>query len=118
MPLEQDGGGLPWLLGIANNVVRNATRGQRRYRAVLNRLPGPSFAPPAEDQVVALAVAESTLRAALVAISALSEQEKEVVMLILWSGLSYDEAANVLRYRLAPCNLASHVRGPSSKSHL
>lgn len=100
MPLEQDGGGLPWLLGIANNVVRNARRGQRRYRAVLNRLPSPSIVPPAEDQAVALAATESGLRDALVAISALSEGEKEVVMLILWSGLSYDEAATALRIPL------------------
>ncbi|MGA3149395.1 MAG: RNA polymerase sigma factor [Acidimicrobiales bacterium] len=100
MPSEQDGGGLPWLLGVANNVVRNDRRGQRRYRAVLNRLPSLSVAPPAEDQAVARAVTESRLRDALVAISALSEQEQEVVMLVLWSGLSYDEAATALEIPL------------------
>jgi RNA polymerase sigma factor (sigma-70 family) len=100
MPSEQDGGDLPWLLGVANNVVRNARRSQRRYRAVLNRLPTSSVAPAAEDQAVARAVTESRLRDAFVAISALSEREQEVVMLVLWSGLSYDEAATALEIPL------------------
>jgi RNA polymerase sigma factor (sigma-70 family) len=96
MPSEQDGSRLPWLLGVANNVVRNARRGQRRYRAALERLPSPPSAPPAEDQAVARAETEAKLRDALDAISALSEQEQEVVMVVLWSGLSYGEAATAL----------------------
>lgn len=85
-----------WLLGVANNVVRNANRGQRRYRAALERLPAPSVAPPAEDEAVARSVTESRLREALEAISVLPEGEQEVVMLVLWSGLSYEEAASSL----------------------
>jgi RNA polymerase sigma factor (sigma-70 family) len=96
VPSTQDGSALPWLLGVANNVVRNATRGQRRYRAVLERLPGPSAAPPAEDQAVARSVTEAGLRDALEAITALPEGEREVVMLVLWSGLSYEESAMAL----------------------
>ena len=96
VPSERDGSALPWLLGVANNVVRNATRGQRRYRAVLERLPGPSSAPPAEDQALARAVTEAGLRAALDAIAALHEGEQQVVMLVLWSGLSYEESARAL----------------------
>jgi RNA polymerase sigma-70 factor (ECF subfamily) len=40
---------------------------------------------------------EASLRGALDAISALSEGEQEVVMVVLWSDLSYEEAATVLR---------------------
>jgi RNA polymerase sigma factor (sigma-70 family) len=87
---------LPWLLGVSNNVVRNAKRGQRRYQEVLERLPAPSVVPPAEDQAIARSVTEAGLRDALEAISALPEREQEVVMLVLWSGLSYDEAATAL----------------------
>jgi RNA polymerase sigma-70 factor (ECF subfamily) len=100
MPSEQDGGALPWLLGVANNVVRNARRGHRRYRAALERLPTPMVAPAVEDQVVAREVTEARLRDALVAISALSEREQEVVMLVWWSGLSYNEAATALEIPL------------------
>ena len=39
---------------------------------------------------------EAGLRDALEAISALPEREQEVVMLVLWSGLSYEEAAMAL----------------------
>jgi RNA polymerase sigma-70 factor (ECF subfamily) len=92
----EDGNALPWLLGIANNVARNARRGQRRYRAVLERLPAPSVAAPAEHQAVARSVTEAGLRDALDAISALAEREQQVVMLVLWSGLSYEEAATAL----------------------
>jgi RNA polymerase sigma-70 factor (ECF subfamily) len=95
-PLGQADSALPWLLGVANNVVRNATRGQRRDRAAIERLPSPSVAPAAEDQVVARSMTEAGLRDALDAISALSEGEQEVVMVVLWSDQSYEEAATVL----------------------
>jgi RNA polymerase sigma factor (sigma-70 family) len=96
VPMAQGDCALPWLLGVANNVVRNARRGERRYQAVLERLPVPSVAPPAEDQVVARSVTEAGLRVALEAISDLPEREQEVVMLVLWSGLSYEETATAL----------------------
>jgi RNA polymerase sigma-70 factor (ECF subfamily) len=96
VPSGDAGSALPWLLGVSNNVVRNARRGQRRYQEVLERLPAPSVAPPAEDQVMARSATEAGLRDALKAISALPEREQEVVMLVLWSGLSYEEAAIAL----------------------
>jgi RNA polymerase sigma-70 factor (ECF subfamily) len=95
-PSGQEETALPWLLGVANNVVRNATRAQRRYRAVLARLPGPDAAPPAEDHAVDRSVTEARLKDALAAIAALPGREQEVVMLVLWSGLSYEEAATAL----------------------
>ena len=96
VPSAQVGTALPWLLGVANNVVRNARRGRRRYRALLERLPAPAVAPSAEDQAVARSVTEARLRDALGALSALPEREQEVVMLVSWSGLSYEEAASAL----------------------
>lgn len=92
----EGGSALPWLLGVANNVVRNSRRGQRRYRAVLERLPEASVTPAAEDQAMARTVTETKLRDALDAISALPEREQEVVMLVLWSGLTYEETATAL----------------------
>ena len=96
VPSEDSGSALPWLLGVSNNVVRNARRGQRRYQKVLERLPVPQVVPPAEDQAIARSVTEIGLRNALDIISALPEREQEVVMLVLWSGLSYEEAATAL----------------------
>ena len=96
VPSEDAGGALPWLLGVSNNVVRNARRGQRRFQDVLARLAAPPVVPPTEDQAIARAVTEAGLRLALDTISTLPEREQEVVMLVLWSGLSYDEAATAL----------------------
>jgi RNA polymerase sigma factor (sigma-70 family) len=76
--------------------MRTAWRGQRRYHEVLERLPVPSVVPPAEDQAIARSVTEAGLRHALKTISELPEREQEVVMLVLWSGLSYEEAATTL----------------------
>lgn len=96
LPSGDVGSALPWLLGVSNNVVRNARRGQRRYQEVLGRLPQPPVAPPAEDEAIERAATEAGLRHALDTISALPEREQEVVMLVLWSGLSYEEAATTL----------------------
>jgi RNA polymerase sigma factor (sigma-70 family) len=96
VPLGQDNNALPWLLGVANNVVRNALRHQRRERAASERLPPASVAPAAEDDALSRSMTEARLRDALDAISALSEGERDVVMLVLWSDLAYDEAAAAL----------------------
>lgn len=95
-PFRDPDAALPWLLGVANNVVRNATRSGRRYRAATDRLAPPSLAPAAEEQALDRLLAETGLRTALDAISALAETEKEVVMLVLWSELSYEDAAVAL----------------------
>jgi len=96
VPSEDTGSALPWLLGVSNNVVRNARRGQRRYQDVLERLPAPPVVPAAEDQAIARSATEAGLRHALDTISALPEREQEVVMLVLWSGLSYEEVGTAL----------------------
>ena len=96
LPSGDGGDVLPWLLGVSNNVVRNAKRGQRRYQAVLERLPDPPAMPPAEDQAIARSVTEAGLQHAIDSISALPHREQEVVTLVLWSGLSYEEAATAL----------------------
>ena len=87
---------LPWLLGVANNVTRNAVRGRRRYRAATDRLAPPNDAVTAEDQALERIGAEAGLRRALDAISGLAESEQEVVMLVLWDELSYEDAAAAL----------------------
>lgn len=95
-PFGNPDSALPWLLGVANNVVRNALRGRRRDWAAVERLPAPPVVPAAEDQALGRSMTEARLRGALDAISALSESEQEVVLLVLWSELSYEEAASAL----------------------
>ena len=87
---------LPWLLGIANNMCRNATRSRRRHRAALRRIPlGPSAA-GVENDVVSRVDTAAALESARRALDGLSRHEREVVVLVSWSDLTYGEAAAAL----------------------
>jgi RNA polymerase sigma factor (sigma-70 family) len=91
----KDGRALPWLLGVATNVLRNRRRSERRHRAALARLPlerGPDFA----DDVDARLDDEQRMRAALRSVSKLPQREREVIALCAWAGLSYEDAAVAL----------------------
>ena len=87
---------LPWLLGIANNLSRNARRSVRRGRAALARLPPALAGASAEDDAIERADAERALKRATEAIAGLARAEREVVVLVLWSDLSYEQAALAL----------------------
>jgi RNA polymerase sigma factor (sigma-70 family) len=93
-----DAGGslLPWLLGVANNVVRNLSRTARRYDAALFKLPQPAAEPDHADGVAARLDDEQRMRGVLHQMSTLSGAEQDVVGLVLMSGLSYAEAAVAL----------------------
>jgi RNA polymerase sigma factor (sigma-70 family) len=84
---------LPWLLGVANNITRNAERSLRRYRSALGRVqPAPESAGP-EDDAIGRIAAQEALTLALHALRPLSPGERDVVLLVLWGELSYADAA-------------------------
>ncbi len=80
-------GARPWLLAVAANVRRNQARSVRRYRAALRRLPAPQPAPPPPEP------ADAPLADALAALGA---DDREILWLVAWDGLSPREAAVVL----------------------
>lgn len=86
---------LPWLLGVAANVLRNRNRGLRRYRGALARLPFESTADFADD-VDGRIDDERQMRKVLAALETLSEPDQDVLTLCIWSGLSYEQAAVAL----------------------
>jgi RNA polymerase sigma factor (sigma-70 family) len=91
-----DDSALPWLLGVAANVLRNSARALRRYDAAVARLPASA---PVEDPAEGVAErvdAECRLAEALAAMPTLRPAEREVAQLVWWSGLSYAEAAVTL----------------------
>lgn len=92
----QPGKVLPWLYGIATNVVRNRRRSERRYAAALRRLPPDRPGPDHADDVVAMADDERRMTQLLEQVAALSRQEQEVLALCVWSELSYEDAASAL----------------------
>ncbi|MEV4281672.1 RNA polymerase sigma factor [Actinoplanes xinjiangensis] len=96
--VDVEGGSLkPWLLGIATNVARNLRRGDRRYRATALAMSRAevTIADHADEVDGRLDDAER-LAAAMGALAALRPDEREVLTLCFWEGLSYAEAAAAL----------------------
>jgi RNA polymerase sigma-70 factor, ECF subfamily len=87
---------VPWLYGIATNVVRNRRRSERRYRAALTRIPAPPFQPDFVDDVDARLDDERRIKHALGLLAELTRHEQDVFVLCAWSGLSYEDAALAL----------------------
>lgn len=86
---------LPWLLGVATNVVRNRRRSQRRHRAALERLPleqAVDFAADADERLDD----ERDMRRVLRALDKLPRRDRDVLALCVWANLSYEEAALAL----------------------
>lgn len=92
----QPGKVLPWLYGIATNVVRNRRRSERRYAAALRRLPAEPPTPDPADDAVVRADDERRMRRLLAWAAQLPRHEQDVVALCVWSDLSYEDAAAAL----------------------
>lgn len=88
---------LPWLFGIATNVVRNRRRAERRHAAALKRVPLPSPDPSFADDSDQRVDDEELMGRALGLVARLPRREQEVFALCAWSELSYEDAAIALR---------------------
>lgn len=86
---------LPWLFGVATNVLRNRRRSQRRHRAALARIPH-EHAYNFADEANARLDDERRMRAVLRAIATLPKREQDVFALCAWEELSYEDAAVAL----------------------
>jgi RNA polymerase sigma-70 factor (ECF subfamily) len=71
---------LPWMLGVARNVLRNARRSKNRRSAFEATLSPVSDEASAEEHVIA----DTSVREAL---AALSDDDREVLLLNAWDGL-------------------------------
>jgi RNA polymerase sigma-70 factor (ECF subfamily) len=88
---------LPWLYGLATNLMLKRWRGERRRLRALARLDaasdrGIAFPEGTEDRLDA-----RTARAALLdALAALPQRDRDIVVLVAWEELSYSEVAVAL----------------------
>lgn len=98
---------LPWLLVTASNVARNVTRGTRRYRALLARLPRTTEAADAADLAFADDVGALVDPALAAALRSLDRRDLHLVTLVALEGLPLAEAAELL-----------HVSPAAAKSRL
>jgi RNA polymerase sigma-70 factor (ECF subfamily) len=83
------GAEVPWLIGVARNVLRNAHRKFRRGEVVVSHLARPHHGSSAEDNVIA----DEGVRAAL---ESLSEDDRDIVLLHAWDGRSAAEIGAIL----------------------
>lgn len=85
---------LPWLYGIATNVINNWRRSRRRYDAALRRIS--DLAPSSPREVDDLVNAAIEARQILEQLPHLPRSELDVLVLATWEGLSTIEIASAL----------------------
>jgi RNA polymerase sigma factor (sigma-70 family) len=87
----------PWLYGIATNLIGQHRRDEvRRYRlALLPAQPRPEDCPA--ERVAAGVTAEGARGALSAALAELSDDDRDVLLLIAWEQLTYEEVAAALR---------------------
>jgi len=87
---------LPWLLGVAGHEGQNATRSLRRAEGRRNRVHPPEPLADHADDVAARIDDERRMAEVRRAMAQIPVQERNTIELVLWSGLSLAEAADVL----------------------
>jgi len=86
---DQHGSALPWLLGIANNVIADQRRAERRRLETLRRL--------ATVRPVSSETSVGVLGPELVGeLLRLPDADRDTLLLVVWGELSYAEAATAL----------------------
>jgi RNA polymerase sigma-70 factor, ECF subfamily len=86
----------PWLYGIATNIARQHVRAEireYRLRASVGVEPDPDGH---ADRVAAQVTATAMHRLLAAALAELTDGDREVLLLIAWEGLTYDEVAEAL----------------------
>lgn len=87
---------LPWLYGIASNLVRQRRRAEVRQLKALARTGVDDVLTDHAESVSAKVTAQASTRALAGALARLTADERDVLLLMAWAGLSYDELAAAL----------------------
>jgi RNA polymerase sigma factor (sigma-70 family) len=91
-----DGNALPWLYGIARRTIQHRRRTALRHRRALDRLPPPPATPDHADEVAGRLDDEHHLARLRAAFARLRPPDRDVLVLCVWQGLTYAEAAVAL----------------------
>jgi len=99
---------LPWLYGIAIRQIGRHRRVEHRGRQAMARLPVEAVALDLDDRCLER-VAAQALRPRLVAVlSGLTHRDRELLLLIAWAGLTYEEASQALGVPVATLRTRLH----------
>ncbi|MBM0230859.1 RNA polymerase sigma factor [Micromonospora sp. STR1_7] len=91
-----DGNALPWLYGIARRTMQHRWRTALRHRRTLERLTPVPATPDHADEVAGRLDDERHLAQLRRALERLRPPDRDVLLLCVWQGLSYAEAAVAL----------------------
>jgi RNA polymerase sigma factor (sigma-70 family) len=91
-----DGSLLPWLYGVALNLLRNHRRAQSRLVGALHRLRGEAQEAGSSGDAATHAEAARRMRAVLDSVERLPRRERDALYLCVFAGLGYADAALVL----------------------
>lgn len=112
---------LPWLYGVASNVLRNQQRSRRRFKDAIDSL---ALLPARSPELVERQAEAAAEAADVVAqVRRLPRRERDVLVLSVWEGLSHAEIAEALgitiravRARLAQARHRLRSERPSDPS--
>lgn len=96
---------IAWLIGTARKVIGNQRRGRGRRAALVERLGLLGTAASSAGDAGMLATERM---AAIEALAALPEDQREALLLVAWDGLGPDEAAEVLGIRAGTLRVRTH----------
>lgn len=96
---------LPWLLGVARNVVRDTVRAETRRASFTAELHDWTDHGAAEDDIADEVADRLALRRAL---GTLGEDDREVLILAAWQGLAPRDAAKVVGCTAATMRVRLH----------
>jgi RNA polymerase sigma factor (sigma-70 family) len=98
----------PWLFGIVTKEIARRHRAeQARYRA-LARVGADDAVPGFADRVAAGVSAEAVRGPLATALRRLAKRDRDVLLLIAWSGLSYEEVAEILQIKVGTVRSRLH----------
>lgn len=112
------GNALPWLYGIATNLVGRHRRDEiRLYQAVVRTGADP-VAEQFTDRVDAAVSASAATRGLAAALAALPRRYRDVLLLVAWGDLSYEETALALGVPVGTVRSRLHRARTTLRRHL
>lgn len=94
--ITTDGSLLPWLYGVAMNLLRNRRRAQRRLVVAMQRLKGETNTRDPGGDAATQVESARQMRAVLDSVERLPRQERDVLYLCVFAELGYADAALAL----------------------
>jgi RNA polymerase sigma factor (sigma-70 family) len=99
---------LPWLYGIATNLIAKHRRGEERYLRALRRTGADPLPEPMADAVVDRMAAQAHERSLAGALASLTAGDRDVLLLLAWGDLTYEEIAAALAIPLGTVRSRLH----------